>query len=80
MTTDDRAELEDRIDQLEHKLDRVIDLVARMTEDLDHAAQLRESVDTGVAEIRSDLQRGFSDLRHTIRHLVARVGEVPRWR
>jgi hypothetical protein len=80
MTVDERAELDERLDQLEQKLDRVTDLVARMAEDLDHAAQLRESVDAGIADIRSDLQRGFSDLRHTIRHLVARVGEVPRWR
>jgi uncharacterized protein with PhoU and TrkA domain len=80
MTTDQRAELEDRIDEIDHKMDRLIALVVRMTDDLEQAAVLRESVDAGVSDIRSDLQRGFSDLRSTIRHLVARVGEVPRWR
>ena len=80
MTSDQRAELEDRIDEIEHKMDRLIALVVRMTDDLEQAAMLRESVDAGVADIRSDIQRGFSDLRHTVRHLVARVGEVPRWR
>jgi hypothetical protein len=80
MTIDERAELESRIDEVEHKLDRLIALVARMTDDLDHAVAVRESVDAGFSDVRADLQRGFSDLRHTIRHLVARVGEVPRWR
>ena len=80
MTTDERTELEDRLDELENKLDRVIVLVARMTDDLDQAAALRETVDAGLADVRSELQRGFTDVRNTIRHLVARVGEVPRWR
>ena len=80
MTTDERTELEDRFDELEHKLDRVIALVARMTDDLDHAAALRESLDAGLADVRAELQRGFADLRNTVRHLVARVAEVQRWR
>ena len=80
MTSDENIELEERLDAVEHKLDRLIVLVARMTDDLDQAAGLRESVEAGVADVRSELQRGFAEMRNTIRHLVARVGEVPRWR
>jgi hypothetical protein len=80
MTTDERTELEERLDEVEHKLDRLIALVARMTDDLDQAVGVRESMETGLADVRADVQRGFTDLRNTIRHLVARVGEVPRWR
>jgi predicted nucleic acid-binding Zn-ribbon protein len=80
MTTDERTDLEDRIDDLEHKLDRLIVLMARMTDDLEQAAAQRDSMETALTDLRSDVQRGFSELRHTVRHLVARVGEVPRWR
>jgi hypothetical protein len=80
MTTDERTELEERLDEVEHKLDRLIALVARMTDDLDQAVGVRESMETGLADVRADVQRGFTDIRNTIRHLVARVGEVPRWR
>jgi hypothetical protein len=80
MTTDERTELEERLDEVEHKLDRLIALVARMTDDLDQAAGVRESVEAGLADVRAEVQRGFTDIRNTIRHLVARIGEVPRWR
>jgi hypothetical protein len=80
MTTDERTELEVRLDEVEHKLDRLIALVARITDDLDQAGGLRESVEAGLADVRAEVQRGFTDIRNTIRHLVARIGEVPRWR
>ena len=75
----DRA-LDERVQCLELRLDRALDLLVRVADDLDHVAALREGLDAGLADVRADLQRGFADLRNAVRHFSVRIGEVDRYR
>ena len=75
----DRA-LDDRVQRLELRLDRALDLLARVADDLDHVTALREGLDAGLADVRADLQRGFADLRNAVRHFGVRIGEADRYR
>ena len=79
MTIDQQLDLDARLHHLEAKMDRVLDLVTRVADDLDHVTSLRESV-SGLADIRADMLRGFADLRNAVRHFGARIGETDRYR
>ena len=80
MTTDHDCDLDQRVQRLEVRLDRTLNLLARVTEDLDQVAALREGLETGLADVRADLQRGFGDLRNAVRHFSVRIGEADRYR
>jgi uncharacterized coiled-coil DUF342 family protein len=80
MTTDERQEIDERLDHLELKIDRLADVVGRLAEDIDSVTMLRESIEAAVAEIKADTQRGFGDLRNAIRHFSARISEADRCR
>ena len=79
MTIDQQLGIDDRLQHLEAKMDRLLDLVTRVADDLDHVTTLRESV-TGLADIRADMLRGFADLRNAVRHFGVRIGESERYR
>ena len=79
MAIDPRFVIEDRLQHLDAKLDRVIELLSRVADDLDHAATLRDDA-SSVAELRADLHRGFADLRNAVRHFGVRLGESDRYR
>ena len=78
MAIDSRYDLGDRLQHLDAKLDRVIELLSRVADDLDHATSLRDDA-ASVAELRADLHRGFADLRNAVRHFGMRV-ESDRYR
>ena len=80
MPIDHDRDLDDRVQRLELRLDRALDLLARVADDLDHVAALRESLEAGLGEVRADLQRGFADLRNAVRHFGVRIGEADRYR
>lgn len=80
MTNDARLEIEDRLDQLELKIDRLMHVVGRVADDLDTVTALRESLDAGFAEAKADNQRAFGDLRNAIRHFGVRISESERCR
>jgi hypothetical protein len=79
MAIDSRFDIEDRLRHLDAKLDRVLDLLSRVAEDVDHSTALRDN-NAGVAELRADLNRGFADLRNAVRHFGVRLGEGDRYR
>jgi hypothetical protein len=80
MPIDHDCDLDERVRRLELRLDRALDVLARVADDLDQVAALRESLETGVADVRADLQRGFADLRNAVRHFGVRIGEADRYR
>ncbi len=80
MADDARLEVDDRLDQLELKIDRLMDIVGRVADDLDTVTSLREALDAGFAEAKADAQRGFGDLRNAIRHFGVRISEAERCR
>jgi hypothetical protein len=79
MAIDPRFDIDDRLQHLDAKLDRVLDLLSRVAEDVDHATVLRDN-NASVAELRADLHRGFADLRNAVRHFGVRLGEGDRYR
>lgn len=80
MTIGQRQDVEQRLDQLETKIDRLMDVVARVADDLEMVNSLRESVDAAFADARTESQRAFGDLRNAIRHFGVRIGEAERCR
>jgi chromosome segregation ATPase len=80
MPIDHDRGLFDRLHDLERRLDRALDLLARVSDDLSQVAQRGDTLEAGLTEVKTDLQRGFSDLRHAVRHVGVRVGEGDRHR
>jgi hypothetical protein len=80
MTLTPRLDLDDRLRHLETRLDRLLDQMTRLADDLDHAAGRREAMEAGLVDLRTDVQRGFADLRNAVRHFGVRIGESERYR
>ena len=80
MPIDHDRDIDERVQRLELRLDHVLDLLTHLADDLDHVATLRELMETGLADVRADLQRGFGDLRNAVRHFGVRIGEAERYR
>lgn len=72
--------LDDRLRLLESRVDRALDLLARVSDELTQVAALGDTLEAGLTEVKADLQRGFADLRHAVRHVGVRVGESGRHR
>jgi t-SNARE complex subunit (syntaxin) len=75
-----RLEIDARLDELERKLDRLTDLVARMADDIEQVSAMRDILEAGLADAKAEAQRGFADLRNAVRHIGVRVGEAERYR
>jgi t-SNARE complex subunit (syntaxin) len=69
-----------RLQRLEDTLDRTVDLLARVADAVDRANAQQGTLDSSLADLRTEVQRGFADLRHAVRHVGARVGEADRHR
>ena len=80
MPIDHELDLAERVQRIELRLDRALDLLARVADDVDRVAAGRDGVETGLADLRADLQRGFADLRNAVRHFGVRIGEADRYR
>ena len=77
---DHHPTLEHRLLLLESRLDHALDLLTRVGDDLNQIAALGDALNAGLTETRTELQRGFADLRHAVRHVSVRVGEGDRHR
>jgi uncharacterized coiled-coil protein SlyX len=77
---DHHSTLENRLRLLESRIDRALDLLTRVSDDLSQVAALGDTLNAALTETRTELQRGFADLRHAVRHVGVRVGEGDRHR
>ncbi|MGQ0736655.1 MAG: hypothetical protein ACT4QD_23755 [Acidobacteriota bacterium] len=66
--------------RLDHRLEALTDLLDRVVVEIDALSSTCHGMDATLGDVRQDVQRGFADVRNSLRHMSMRMSEGERLR